>query len=98
VADVMLSYYKPLHKVFSCYKKHHSTPAIKEHKTFSINIPSEENMEKEDFCGIVSGKEVNKSKKFEIFYGKQDRTALIEEIPVSKACDLKKNLRYGKYP
>jgi hypothetical protein len=55
-------------------------------------------MEKEDFCGIVLGKEVDESRKFEIFYGKQDRTALIEEIPVSKPCDLKKNLRYGKYP
>ena len=46
-------------------------------------------MEKADIWGIVSGKEVDKSKKLEIFYEEQDRVPLIGETPVNAVCELR---------
>ena len=50
---------------------HHYTPkGIMENKTFSVNIPSSDLIEKTDYCGIVSGEKTDKSKVFEVFYGR----------------------------
>jgi len=42
---------------------------IKENRTFSVNIPSEEMAEATDYLGLVSGRNVDKSALFETFYG-----------------------------
>ena len=38
-------------------------------KTFSINFPSAEMMEKTDYCGLVSVKDVDKASLFDAYYG-----------------------------
>jgi flavin reductase (DIM6/NTAB) family NADH-FMN oxidoreductase RutF len=50
-------------------KLHYSTSGVREHKAFSINIPSASMLTETDYCGCVSGKDVDKAKLFHTFYG-----------------------------
>ncbi|MDD1681916.1 MAG: flavin reductase family protein [Methanoregula sp.] len=68
---------------------HHYTPkGMKESKTFSVNIPSSDLLEKTDYCGLVSGEKTDKSKVFEVFYGSLKTAPMIRECPVSLECRL----------
>jgi flavin reductase (DIM6/NTAB) family NADH-FMN oxidoreductase RutF len=55
---------------------------IKETKTFSINYPGIELMEKADYCGLTSGKITDKSQLFSVFYGELNTAPMIEESPL----------------
>ncbi|MHB8118851.1 MAG: flavin reductase family protein [Methanothrix sp.] len=68
---------------------HHYTPkGIAETKTFSVNIPSFDLLEKTDYCGIVSGEKTDKSHVFDVFYGSLRTAPMIRECPVSLECRL----------
>ena len=68
---------------------HHYTPkGITENKTFSVNIPSSDLLEKTDYCGIVSGEKTDKSKVFDVFYGSLKTAPMIRECPVTLECRL----------
>ena len=54
----------------SMNKQHYTNAGIKENGTFSVNIPSVELVKKTDYCGLVSGKDVDKAELFQSFYGK----------------------------
>lgn len=69
-------------------KYHYSSEGIRENETFSINIPSEDLMRETDYCGLVSGRETDKSELFKVFYGKTGSAPLIEECPLSMECKL----------
>ncbi len=69
-------------------KHHYTNKGILENKTFSINIPSVEMMEKTDYCGLVSGKSTDKSGLFDIFYGDLKSAPMISECPLSIECRL----------
>jgi flavin reductase (DIM6/NTAB) family NADH-FMN oxidoreductase RutF len=69
-------------------KIHHSNIGIKENKTFSINIPSVDMVKVTDYCGLVSGKDVDKSTLFTNFYGKLETAPMIEECAVNMECEL----------
>jgi flavin reductase (DIM6/NTAB) family NADH-FMN oxidoreductase RutF len=69
-------------------RHHYTNKGIQENRTFSINIPSVEMMEKADYCGLVSGKSVDKSGLFEIYYGDLKSAPMISECPVSLECRL----------
>jgi flavin reductase (DIM6/NTAB) family NADH-FMN oxidoreductase RutF len=43
-------------------------------------------VEKVDYCGIVSGKETDKSHLFRIFYGELKTAPMISECPVTAEC------------
>jgi flavin reductase (DIM6/NTAB) family NADH-FMN oxidoreductase RutF len=43
---------------------------------------------KTDYCGIRSGKDVDKSEIFEIFYGNLENAPMIKECPVTAECTL----------
>ena len=67
----------------------HATPSgIESAKTFSINMPSSELVAKTDYCGLVSGKTVDKSEVFATFYGSLKTAPMIEECPVTLECRL----------
>lgn len=69
--------------------KHHYTPqGIRENGTFSINFPSADMIASTDYCGIVSGKQVDKSTLFDVFYGELGTAPLIRECPLSMECRL----------
>jgi flavin reductase (DIM6/NTAB) family NADH-FMN oxidoreductase RutF len=47
-------------------------PGIRETGAFSISVPSTSMAEVTDYCGMVSGKKVDKSTEFELFSGDLD--------------------------
>jgi len=68
---------------------HHYTPkGIAETKTFSVNIPSSHLLLKTDYCGLVSGEKVDKSRVFDVFYGSLKTAPMIKECPVTLECRL----------
>jgi flavin reductase (DIM6/NTAB) family NADH-FMN oxidoreductase RutF len=69
-------------------KYHYSSEGIRENETFSINIPSENLIKETDYCGLVSGRETDKSTLFNVFYGKTGNAPLIEECSLSLECKL----------
>ncbi len=67
-------------------KKAYTLEGIRANKTFSINIPNVNLIDKADYCGIVSGRDVDKSKLFKVFYGDLESVPMIEECPLSLEC------------
>jgi flavin reductase (DIM6/NTAB) family NADH-FMN oxidoreductase RutF len=72
---------------------HHHTPkGIEATKTFSVNIPSSDLLEKTDYCGLVSGAKTDKSGVFDVFYGSLKTAPMIRECPLSLECRLVKSV------
>lgn len=69
-------------------KYHYSSEGIRENGTFSINVPSKEMVKETDYCGLVSGRETDKSSLFKVFYGKLETAPMIEECPLTMECKL----------
>ena len=69
-------------------KNHASHGAIIDTGEFSINIPTVEMVEKTDYAGLVSGKHVDKSDLFEVFYGELKSAPMISECPLTIECRL----------
>jgi flavin reductase (DIM6/NTAB) family NADH-FMN oxidoreductase RutF len=70
----------------SLNKSHYSCNGIKENMAFSINIPSLDMLKITDYCGTVSGIDVDKSKLFNTFYGNLKNVPMIEECPINMEC------------
>lgn len=78
-------------------KIHYTNAGIKENKTFSVNIPSVGMVKKTDYCGLVSGKRVDKSRLFENFYGKLETAPMIRQCPINTECRLIKTVDFPKH-
>lgn len=76
-------------------KLHYTNAGIKENGVFSVNTPSEEMVAITDYCGLVSGKKVDKSSLFDIFYGTLAAAPLIRECPLNLECRLVKTIDLG---
>ncbi len=61
---------------------------IQEQKAFSINVPDLDLIEQVDYCGLVSGKDHDKSELFDIFYGELANAPMIQQCPVCMECTL----------
>ena len=72
----------------SMSKMHYTNAGIKETKTFSVNLMSVENMVPADYVGTFSGKAVDKSQVFEVFYGELKTAPIIAGCPLSMECKL----------
>jgi len=59
----------------------HTFKGIREHMTFSVNIPSIDMVKEADYCGSTTGSKVDR-----IFYGKLENAPLIEQCPVNLEC------------
>jgi flavin reductase (DIM6/NTAB) family NADH-FMN oxidoreductase RutF len=69
-------------------RHHHTVRGIEENRTFSINFPSADMVEKTDYCGLVSGRDKDKASLFEVFYGELGTAPMITECPLSLECQL----------
>lgn len=69
-------------------KYHYSSEGIRENETFSINIPSKDMVKETDYCGLVSGRETDKSNIFNVYYGELETAPMIEECPFCIECKL----------
>ncbi|MFX1411908.1 MAG: flavin reductase, partial [Promethearchaeota archaeon] len=65
---------------------HHTTKGILENGTFSINIPSSDQVIETDYCGLVSGRTIDKSEIFTTFYGELETAPMIKECPITCEC------------
>ena len=70
----------------SINKNHYTIDGIKKNRIFSMNFPSADLIMKVDYIGITSGREVDKSSLFNIFYGDI-------KVPLIKECTLTIELR-----
>lgn len=69
-------------------KIHYTNTGIKENRTFSVNIPSEDLVKETDYCGLISGRNEDKGGLFDIFYGTLERAPMIKACPVNMECRL----------
>ncbi len=79
---------KPPMLAISMDKKRYTHRGIVENESFSINIPSEKMLKITDYIGTVSGRQVDKSRLFSLFYGTIDTAPMIQECPVTMVCSL----------
>ncbi len=69
-------------------KIHASNAAIRGEGEFSVNVPSTDMVEITDCTGLVSGKRVDKSGLFEVFYGQLKAAPMIKTCPLTMECKL----------
>ena len=71
---------------------HASHGAIVETGEFSVNFPTVEMVKITDYLGLVSGKRIDKSNLFNIFYGELKKAPMISECPLTIECKLVKTV------
>ena len=86
IGDTGLMGINPPLVFISSHINHHTNRGIRVHQTFSINVPSSDLLEKVDYCGIVSGAEVDKSVLFTNFFGELETAPMIKECPINLEC------------
>jgi flavin reductase (DIM6/NTAB) family NADH-FMN oxidoreductase RutF len=77
-------------------KAHYTNAGIKENGTFSVNLPSADMVKETDYCGLASGKRVDKAQLFHIFYGNL-KTAPMVAGPINMECKLIKVVDFPKH-
>jgi flavin reductase (DIM6/NTAB) family NADH-FMN oxidoreductase RutF len=82
------------HIFFSLYKKRYTRIGIHENETFSVNIPSENLLAETNVCGSKSGRDVDKSKLFDTFYGELKTAPMIQQCPITIECEVAEILDY----
>ena len=60
---ICMAEHKPHMILISSSKPHYTNEGIIENQTFSVNTPSETMIKATDYCGLKTGKEIDKSKK-----------------------------------
>ena len=80
--------YKPPMIGMGLSKGHHTSKGIRETGVFSVNFPSSDMADVTDYCGMVSGKNTDKSALFDVFYGELQGAPLIRECPLNLECKL----------
>jgi len=76
-------------------KAHYTNQGIKTKGCFSVNIPSTAMVAITDYCGLVSGKDIDKSMLFTTFVGKLKRAPMIQECSINLECSLTRTIDLG---
>jgi flavin reductase (DIM6/NTAB) family NADH-FMN oxidoreductase RutF/effector-binding domain-containing protein len=79
---------KPPILCVSLNHSHCTVKGIRETGVFSVNVPSVAQMRECDYCGLVSGRSVDKSSIFTTFFGELREAPMIEECPIACECRL----------
>lgn len=90
IAYVGACCYEPPMIAIGINKRHHTTAGILENNTFTVNIPSQDMLEATDYVGMVSGREVDKSGLFEVFYGDLKTAPMIRQAALAMECKVLK--------
>jgi flavin reductase (DIM6/NTAB) family NADH-FMN oxidoreductase RutF len=80
IGDVAVAGIKPALIMISINAKHACMTFINQYKSFSINIPKTDQLNKVDYCGIYSGHDTDKSSLFS--------SDMIENIPIISDCPI----------
>jgi flavin reductase (DIM6/NTAB) family NADH-FMN oxidoreductase RutF len=78
------------HISLSMGKRHYTNAGIKENKTFSVCLPSEDLVVETDYCGIMTGKNTDKAILFDVFYGELKTAPMIQECKICMECRLER--------
>ena len=72
---------------------------IKETMEFTVNIPNRKLTKITDFCGVRSGRQINKIKEMNLTMvkGSEIETSFIEECPISIECKVKEIIKLGSH-
>jgi len=81
---------------FSMSKRRYTSIGVHENMTFSVNIPSEDLVDKTNICGSKSGHDIDKSSLFDNFYGELKTAPMIRECPVNIECEVHEILDYER--
>lgn len=83
----------------SVRRERHSHHLIEESGQFVINLCTKQLASAADFCGVRSGREIDKFKNQSLTPGKGERVSCptIEEAPVNLECVVKERHRYGTH-
>ncbi len=97
LAYVGIVEYKPPLISVASYETHYTNIGIKENGVFSVNTPSENIIKGTDYCGIVSGKNTDKSKVFDVFYGDLKNAPMISQSPLNLECKVIKTIKISDF-
>jgi flavin reductase (DIM6/NTAB) family NADH-FMN oxidoreductase RutF len=86
IAWISIVEHKPPMISISAHQSHHTNEGIKQNKTFSVNTPTVDMVEITDYCGMKTGKEIDKSELFEVFYGDLETAPMIKQCPLNLEC------------
>lgn len=98
VAWIMQVDYRPPMVGMVLSNDHLTTANIKKTGWFSVNLPSVEQVAQTDYVGIVSGKEMDKSRIFPVFYGNQKTVPMIEGCSLAMECKLTQTVEINGDP
>lgn len=96
IANCGIINYDPPMIYVASNRRHLTNSGIRRRKTFSVNVPNSGMAAVTDYCGIRSGRDVDKSEIFEVFTGELKTAPLIAECPVSFECRLVRTIRMGE--
>jgi flavin reductase (DIM6/NTAB) family NADH-FMN oxidoreductase RutF len=88
IAWVSIVEHKPPMISISANQSHYTNKGIKENQEFSINTPSVDIVKAMDYCGLKSGKDLDKSGVFDLFYGDLENAPMIKEARLNLECKL----------
>lgn len=89
---ICMAEHEPPMILISSSKSHYTNEGIIENRTFSVNTPSEAMIKATDYCGLKTGKEIDKSNIFEIFYGELKTAPMIKQATLNLECRLMKTI------
>ena len=69
-------------------RTHLTNEGIKANREFSVSIPSAAMLDVTDYIGMASGRTLDKSGLFDVFYGALKSAPLVDDGPVTMACRL----------
>ena len=78
--------FKPPMIAVALGKSHYTNAGIHAAGSFSVNVPGVELIEKTDFCGIVSGRDEDKSALFTVIRGAETGVPMIDDCPLCMEC------------
>jgi flavin reductase (DIM6/NTAB) family NADH-FMN oxidoreductase RutF len=86
VGDCAVMGIQPALVTISLSATHHTTKGIDDEGVFSVNFPSTQMLSLADYCGMVSGRDVDKSTLFDTFQGDETLAPMIADCPVGLEC------------
>lgn len=87
----------PQYLSIGLHATHFTNRGIREHKEFSINIPSQAMLEITDYAGLVTGEKVDKSGLFPVERGDLSHAPLIADCPLSMELKLAQTVTLGHH-
>jgi flavin reductase (DIM6/NTAB) family NADH-FMN oxidoreductase RutF len=75
-------------------RTHYINKVVKQNECFSVNIPTSDMVIATDYCGLHSGTKIDKSKEFELFYGKLQKAPMINQCCINIECKLVNTIEF----